>query len=270
MVTLAHPQLQSHRRNRTLDFIAAHTVFATPVEVLAALGVLLLSSVVYTLFGFGSGLISVGLLALFLPVQDVVVLILLFNIPIELWVLAHSYRQLPWRRIVILIIAMTPLVPVGSYLLQVVEPMHLILALGAVLVVAGGLFLATPQRAAVAPNAAVEVGVGAVSGLLTGMLGTGGPPVILYFELAKLDKTAFRGALLAIFFAMSLVRIGAYALDDLITSPRLMSGALLIPAVIVGIAIGARLHVGISQRVFRRFVSIGFVVLGAMWFVRSI
>ena len=61
--------------------------------------------------------------------------------------------------------------------------------------------------------------VGLSSGLLTGLFGTGGPPLVLYYQLSGADKAAFRGNLMAIFLLMTLVRVPSYAGMGLITAP---------------------------------------------------
>jgi len=106
--------------------------------------------------------------------------------------------------------------------------------------------------------------VGLASGLLTGLFGTGGPPLVLYYQLSGIDKAAFRGNLMAIFLFMTLVRVPSYAGLGLITTERLWSGLLVLPAVLVGAWIGHRLQLQIDERTFRRLVSIALVALGGV------
>ena len=61
--------------------------------------VLVAAQLVYVTFGFGAGMIAVGSLALFYPdVKDVVVMLLLVNLPAELLVTWRSRREIRWRR----------------------------------------------------------------------------------------------------------------------------------------------------------------------------
>ena len=65
--------------------------------------VLVIAQIVYVMFGFGSGLIAVGGLALLFPeIKDVVVLLLLVNLPAELWVSWQARREVRWRPILAL------------------------------------------------------------------------------------------------------------------------------------------------------------------------
>ena len=74
------------------------TFFPSLAFYLACCAVLLVAETVYVLFGFGAGMIAVGCLALFMPeLRDVVVLILLVNLPAEVFVVARDRRQVQWR-----------------------------------------------------------------------------------------------------------------------------------------------------------------------------
>ena len=70
--------------------------------------------------------------------------------------------------------------------------------------------------------------------MLTGLFGTGGPPLIIYYHLAGLSKSAFRGNLMAIFLLQTCLRVPAYAVGGLLTAPRLWSGLMLMPAALLG------------------------------------
>jgi len=69
---------------------------------------------------------------------------------------------------------------------------------------------------------------------------------------------------MAIFLFMSLIRLPSYAGLGLITAGRVVSGLLVLPAVLVGAWLGHRLHLRIEERTFRRLVSIALVALGVL------
>ena len=106
--------------------------------------------------------------------------------------------------------------------------------------------------------------VGLLSGTLTGLFGTGGPPLILYYQLTGADKAAFRGNLMAIFLLMTTVRVPSYAFFGLITAPRLWSALAVLPAVIIGALIGNSIHLRIEEATFRRLVSVALLVIGLL------
>ena len=114
------------------------------------------------------------------------------------------------------------------------------------------------------------VAVGLVSGVLTGLFGTGGPPLIFYYQLRGSDKAAFRGNLMAIFLLMTAFRLPSYAAFGLITEPRVWSSLALVPAAILGALAGDRIHLRTDEATFRRLVSAALVVIGVTLLARSL
>lgn len=224
---------------------------------------------VYVLFGFGAGLIAVGGMALFMPdVTDVVVLLLLVCLPSELLVVSQSRREIEWRGVAVLMVGIAAGIVIGSHVLSRTEPTFVLTLLAWFLIAAGAAFLLAPPEAQIRWPAWLGAPIGVLSGVLAGLFGTGGPPLILFYQLAGVDKTRFRGHLMAIFMVMSFVRLPTYALLGLITAPRLASAGAILPAALLGAWIGHRVHLGISERRFRQSVSVALCLLGLLLLVR--
>jgi uncharacterized membrane protein YfcA len=113
------------------------------------------------------------------------------------------------------------------------------------------------------------VTAGLASGVLAGLFGTGGPPVILYYRYRGLDKQAFRAVLLAVFLATSVVRIPTYFASGIAGIPSVVSALLVLPVCLVGLVVGHRLHVAISERSFRRGTALVLAILGILLIVRG-
>jgi uncharacterized membrane protein YfcA len=241
------------------------TVFDSLPQFLLVCAVLAAAEAVYVLLGFGAGLIAVGSLALLLPeLHDAVVLLLLVNLPAELYVVHTSWRQIAWRGVILLFVGVGLGIPLGSWILRWGDPGFLLVILGAFLVAIGVTFFITPKTKRRSWPAWISPPVGLVSGVLTGLFGTGGPPLVLYYQLTGADKSAFRANLMAIFLLMTFVRVPSYAALGLITVPRLFSAMALIPAVILGAFIGNRIHLGLEETTFRRLVSVALFLIGLL------
>lgn len=233
--------------------------------------VLVVAQLVYVLMGFGSGLITVGLLALLLPrqIQDVVVLQLLVNLPAELLVVWKSRTEIRWQPILRLGAGIAVGIPLGAWVLKAGDPLFVLKILGGFLIAVGLVFLRLPPTLRWTPPALAAPPTGLLSGVLTGLFGTGGPPLIIWYRLTAQHKAAFRGNLMTIFLLMTLVRVPSYVAAGLITGPRLASMAAVLPAVFFGAWLGHRLHIRISERTFQLLVSLLLAAIGAMLLVRS-
>ncbi|MBI4705438.1 MAG: sulfite exporter TauE/SafE family protein, partial [Deltaproteobacteria bacterium] len=219
------------------------TIFSSVPELALACLVLAVAEAVYVTFGFGAGLIAVGALAAFMPrIEDVVVLLLLVSLPAETLVVATSWRQIRWRGVLLVCVGMAVGVPLGTRLLQTSEPTILLTLLGGLLVAAGAAFLLVPGARPVRWPRWVAPLAGLGAGVLDGLFGTSGPPLILYYQLGATPKAAFRGSLMAIFLSETLVRVPVYALSGLITVPRLLSALAVLPAVALGAWLGQRIQ----------------------------
>ena len=129
------------------------TIFPSLSIYLATCGILVLAQVVYVLFGFGSGLIAVGSLALLFPqVQDVVVLLLLVNLPAEVWVVLHSRREIRWRPILGLGTGIAVGIPAGTWILKTGDPTFVLILLGWFLIAVGIVFLRLPRGGRLQPR----------------------------------------------------------------------------------------------------------------------
>jgi len=245
------------------------TIFPSPLIFAVTCVILVVAQLVYVLFGFGSGLIAVGSLALVFPeLRDVVVLMLLVNLPAELFVSWRSRSDIRWRPIVGLGVGIAVGIPVEAWLLSTTDPQVMLTVLGWFLIGTGLLFVKLPSGGSLTPPTAAAPPVGLLSGVLTGLFGTGGPPLIVWYHLADVGKRAFRANLMTIFLLMTAVRVPSYAASGLVTGSRLWSALLVMPAVLFGAWLGHRLHLQISERTFRRLVSLLLTVLGAVLLIR--
>jgi uncharacterized membrane protein YfcA len=245
--------------------VLSSTFFQTPAELIAACLVVALAQLVYVTLGFGTGLVAVGGLALLFPdLRDVVVMLLLVNLPVETTIVARSRRTIEWRGVLRICIGIAVGIPLGAAVLRFGDAELLLLTLGVSLIVVGLVFLMLRTTRQVRWPAWVAPPVGLLSGTLTGLFGTGGPPLVVYYQLSRVDKATFRGNLMAIFLLKTFVRVPAYLVAGLITADRLLSSAMIFPAALVGAWFGHRIHVEISEALFRRLVAAALVVVGVL------
>jgi len=247
------------------------TIFDSLPQFLIVCLILAIAEAVYVLLGFGAGLIAVGTMALLLPeLKDAVVLLLLVNLPAELWVVRSSWRQISWRGVLVIFVGVAVGTPIGTSLLRWGDARFLLIVLGVFLVAVGSVFLFIKDNRGRQVPRWIAGPIGITSGILTGLFGTGGPPLILFYRLQGVDKAAFRGNLMAIFLLMTAVRVPSYAVFGLITVPRLWSAFAVLPAVVLGALIGNRIHLRIDEDTFRRLVSAALLLIGLLLLVPGI
>lgn len=258
-----------------MDSALEATIFADWSALGVTLVVLFGAQVVYALYGFGSGLLSVALLAFVFPdLSPVVSLLLLVNLPTELFVFWRDRHALSLKAAGTLLGGIALGAPIGIYVLGKggADP-RLFTALALLLIAFGAYFLweaRQPARefAATLPRGSA-LGAGVISGVLAGLFGTGGPPLILYFRLQGLEKTAFRVTLLTLFLATSAFRVPLSAASGLVTGATLLSTLVVLPACMAGALIGHRMHRAIPEARFKGGVAVLLALLGVLLLARG-
>jgi uncharacterized membrane protein YfcA len=255
-----------------LGTLIDQTVFDGGAQLAGTIAVFFLSQVVYSLYGFGAGMLAVAVLAfLFHDLADVVVLLLFTTFPTEAFVVWRDRAHVAWRELAVLLPGVALGAVGGTLLLDAgAGERWLFPALGAVLVLVAAYFLMAGEetRPRALPRGSASA-AGVTSGVLGGLFGMGGPPVIIHLRVRGLDRRAFRASLLAIFLATGLVRLPTAVATGLAGRAIFVSALLVIPAGLAGLAIGHRLHLRVSERRFRQGVAVLLGLLGVLLLVRG-
>ncbi len=228
----------------------------SPEQIAATAAILLAAYVIRGITGFGSGLVSVPLLALFLPLQFVVPLVLLLDFTASIVIGGFNFRRVQWNEIGVLIPFGVVGVILGTTLLVNLpaEPMLLALA-GFVFIFAMRSVLnihgdKPASRAWAAPAALTGGTVGA-------LFGTGGPPYVIYLTHRIRDKSDLRATFSALLFTEGATRIVSFLLAGLLLSAKVWIAYLVaLPLVLGALYLGGRVHVGLSATQMTRLVGI--------------
>ena len=208
--------------------------------------------------GFGLALISTPLLLFVYEPRTVIVLTTIFSIFISGAVVLDSWRDAHGRLALALLLPALVGIVVGAEILKTVDPLYIRLAVG-VIVVFSALLLLRDVRLPGAGSRWGPVVAGSTSGALSTSTGLAGPPIVLLLAARDLPKHAFRGTSALYFVAMSLVGIVVLSVRGLVEGGDLRLAAILIPAAIVGKAVGTAALKKISEDAFRK-ISLGVVV----------
>lgn len=228
--------------------------------------VALLAFFVQGFAGFGAALIMTPLLLLLVDLQTAVVAGALAQVPVGIWLTSRCWRAIdvPLLRL-LLPISLLGIVA-GSFglarldlqlLQQVFGVLTVIFALR-ILLLAGRKLARRPW-----PRFAGYL-AGATGGLLGGLFGTSGPPVVVYLENQLQQAATIRATLLAYFLILNLVRLATYGGAGLFDSQNLLAGLVMLPAALLGGTLGARLQGRAPVHIFRLIVGAILLVTGVM------
>lgn len=213
--------------------------------------------------GFGSVLVALPLLNLFLDIRTVVPLVCLFSLIINLIIIIQIRRHIQFKKVFILFIAAVPGIFFGVYILKTVPAQFLELVLGLVLIGFGlqRLYAGSPER-----ELSDSWGwlFGFLSGLLGGSIGAGGPPVIIYTSLQPWEKYLVKSTLAAYFLVTSIVISSAQAVSHLITGRVLGLFFRGVPALVLGVLAGSVLFGKVDSGSYRKVLLVILILLGCL------
>ncbi len=227
------------------------------------------SSVIQGTTGFGFNILVVPLLSLFFDPKVVVPTVILHNIVLDGFVLASAWRFANLRRIWLLVLMGVLGTPIGVLLLSVVNPDPLRVIIGLIVVVTG-LALLLGFRRTIA-NELIASGVaGSLGGASNSLVGMAGPPVILLFANQGMPAQEFRANIVTYFAIITAFAIVFFALKGSLNDDVFTLTAVTMPATVVGVLAGIRLHHRVSSELFLRASMVLVVLAGAASFAAGV
>src|SRR4029453_3935092 len=223
-----------------------------------------LAAIVRGFSGFGFSLLSITAISLILPVKQVVPSIFLLEIAASINLLPSIWREIPWRSLTWLMLGYFIGLPFGGYALIHAPQAPAQIALG-IVVIGTAVLMLRGFHLDRTPGAPASTATGAASGLLNGAFGIGGPPVVLFYFSTPGAAAIGRASIIFFFLFTDLLGVGYFAAQGIVTTQSFAQSLAWLPALLVGVWIGAHGFRRMNQDAFRRWVLvilIGLALLG--------
>lgn len=238
-----------------MEFLGGFTALQVGVALAAALG----SAFVRGLTGFGMAILLVPVLALALPPIEAVVLTNALSLMIgatEIRSLVRDAERSAWM-IGALVLAATPL---GMLALSLTgrDVARLVIAL---IALSAFIAILLPRRGSAQPRRGVTGAVGVLSGLMTGYAGMPGPPVVPYYAGRDLPRSTAKASMQLIFTIAASAGLASALWLGVLRWQLLLFAVLILPFIIAGNRLGARVSGRVSDPLWR--ASVGLVLGGA-------
>jgi len=191
--------------------------------ILPILAAVALGCYVQTVTGFAFGLIFISVVSAFnlLDIAAAALMTCSLALVNTTTALRNRERHILWKEVIAVILFAIPCVFIGYYLLtyfsaDYIKALKIILSI--VIVLASFLILVPPKAGKKVSSLASFSFFGSLGGLVGGLFGVNGPPLIFQFYRQNLPIEAIRDSLLAIFGTLCLVRLIFVVLVDGMTS----------------------------------------------------
>jgi hypothetical protein len=190
--------------------------------------------------GFGFALAAVPALTLVFDPVLAVPAMLLLQMLATFQSLPAAHRSIHWPALAWLVAGAVIGMPAGTALLATLPADIMRLLIGLVMLAAVAM-LWRGFRFAHMPGVPARLGVGALSGVLSGAAALPGPPVIVFFLASPATAAVSRASLLAYFLFTAIGSMGFALAADLVGWATVVLALLLAPALILGNWVGEKL-----------------------------
>lgn len=243
-------------------------VIHVTVEILVGIVAALLAGAISGLSGFGYALVSVPLLMLVFDPATVVVVLSLIGIPVNVLVVLDSWRAVEVRTVLALLPWSALGLVAGTEILLLAKPAYIKLAAG-ILVVSFAVALLSGMRLPGARGRWGPVVAGASTGAMATSTGLGGPPIVMLFAARNFGRDTFRASIAAYLLALGTTTLCLLLIRGVVEVRHLWISILLLPAALVGKAIGTSVVRRLPDKAFRK-IALGIILLtGLVGFATS-
>ena len=224
---------------------------------------ILLAAIVRGFSGFGFSLLSITAISLILPVAQIVPSIFLLEIAASINLIPGIWREIHWRSLTWLMVGYVIGLPLGGYALIHAPEAPAQIVLG-VFVIGTAILMLRGFHLARTPAAPASTATGAASGVLNGAFGIGGPPVVLFYFSTPGAAAIGRASIIFFFLFTDLLGVGYFATQGIVTAQSFVQAALWLPALLIGVWIGAHGFRRMNQDAFRRWVLVILIALALL------
>jgi uncharacterized protein len=245
-----------------------HTMPVDPAVILPAGAIVLLAYVIFGISGFGSTLIAVPLLAHLFPLKFVIPLVVVLDC-VGAFGMGFKLRADVNRRE---LVPLLPFLVVGmgiGVVLLLRLPAEILLGVLGFFVVAYGAKYMLGRESAVRLPRWMALPVGLFAGTTSTTLAVGGPIYVMYLTGRGSTPEQIRATLPVIFMFTTVTRITIFTFVGLFSREILVTAAMLLPMMVLGIFIGHRMHLNFSRNDLVRVIGGLLVLSGVSLLVRA-
>jgi uncharacterized protein len=233
-----------------------------PLAILAAY-------VIFGISGFGSTLIAIPLLAHLLPLKFAVPVVVVLDAVASFSQGFRLRKGVNKHDVVPLLPFLVAGMLIGVYILVSVPGKFLLPALG-VFVAAYGIYYAVKRDSAFRFGRWMAAPIGLFGGTTSSVFGVGGPFYVMYLVGRGSTPEEIRATMPAIFMFTTVGRILLFSITGLMTTDVLITAALLLPVMAIGLWCGNRLHLNISRDHAVRVIGVLLTLSGISLLLRSL
>ncbi len=229
--------------------------------------VVFVSTLVHAVFGFGSALVAMPILAMFMGLSFATPFVALMCSVINLILAVHYRKEVYWRPVIQMVLGSLMGIPMGIWLLKGLNEDSLRFILG--LIIAGNSVYALvkiqmPQL----KSDRLAWFFGLISGVLGGAYNTNGPSVVIYGVMRRWPALNFIATMQCYFLITGLLVIAWHGMSGLWTHGVLLLFVKSLPIILAAIWLGRKVPLSHTGHIF--YIHVLLIVSGILLMARQV
>jgi uncharacterized membrane protein YfcA len=219
--------------------------------------------------GFGSAMLMAPIFAIMFGPTDMIATVVAIELAVSLQLFPRARRECDWRIIGPMSLVACLAMPFGVWLLASVDKGLIVKIVSAIIVLFVGV-LATGARWKGERSVVAGSAVGAVSGMMMSVTSVGGPPVLIYLLAGNDPPARHRANIITYYMATQFPLIAILFWSGVAGWDSLARGIVLLPLMLLGSWIGARLFQPENERLYRNVALAILFSAGAFGLLRDV
>lgn len=217
-------------------------------DLIILFSIVLIASLLQTSTGYGFSIIGTPFLLLIYPAHTAIQINIILSICLSAFMIFKIRKEIDKLLLIRLIKGSIIGLFFGIFIFLFLDIRLLKMTVGALILILTILLI---FKLMIVRTIKKDLLTGGISGLLTASIGVPGPPLLLYFSGAGIDKTILRSTTLAYYLFVYSASLMMQILLGGTSKETWISSLLAIPPLFLGILLGQLLFKWISQKTFR-------------------
>lgn len=231
--------------------------------------VILVAAIIQGTAGFGFSLVAAPLLALLLPIKEIVPMLVCYSLVTNIMVVRTTRKHIKLRHIWVMILTGIIGIPIGVYGLKNFDPQILKIVIG-ILILVTTIIIGSGFKIRF-KNEHLSFGIaGFISGVLNGSLAMSGPPIVLFLSNSGYNKDEFRANLTTYAVITNIMTIVSFIFYGLISMDMVKTMGMNIFALFIGSFIGLQVASKIKDQHFKKVVLVLLSILSIVTIIKAL
>jgi uncharacterized membrane protein YfcA len=233
----------------------------TTFDTVLVVGTAFIAGVMRGFSGFGAALIIAPVLALAVGPRAAIPAIMIVMVVTSLQLVPRAWKDANWPVVIPLSIGGSIGIPIGAWLLIVIDPEIIRRSISVVVVFfAVMMLIGWRYRGNIGP--AVSAFAGGIGGFISGAAAAGGPAVIMFLLAGPENAARNRAAIILYFFFSQGIALVVYWFGDLMTLKTLWIALPMVPTIVLGTWLGEKMFGKASDQLYRRIALACLLIIG--------